>query len=176
MKRAEKQNVVEALNEKFSRAQAVVLTDYRGLDTTAMNELRVQLREASVEYQVVKNTLMLRASEGTDMALLKDHFVGPSAVAVSYEDPVAPAKVLTKFGKDHPALELKAAVLGGKFVDVEGIKTLSKLPSREELLSQLLSVFNGPARSFVSVLSGVPRAFVNVLNAVKEQKESQESS
>jgi len=118
LKRAEKQNVVEALNEKFSKAAAVVLTDYRGLDTAAMNELRVQLREASVEYQVVKNTLMFRASEGTDMALLKDHFVGPSAVAVSYEDPVAPAQVLTKFGKDHPALELKAAVLGGKFVDV----------------------------------------------------------
>jgi len=176
LKRAEKQNVVEALNEKFSKAEAVVLTDYRGLDAAAMNELRVQLREASVEYQVVKNTLMLRASEGTDMALLKDHFVGPSAVAVSYEDPVAPAKALTKFGKDHPALELKAGVLGGRFIDVEGIKALSKLPSREELLSQLLSVFNGPARSFVSVLSGVPRAFVNVLNAVKEQKESQENN
>jgi large subunit ribosomal protein L10 len=172
LKRSEKENVVEALKEKFSKAEAVVLTDYRGLDTTAMNELRVQLREVSVEYQVVKNTLMLRASEGTDMALLKDHFVGPSAVAVSYEDPVAPAKVLTKFGKDHPALEIKAGVLAGKAIDVEGIKQLSKLPSREELLSKLLSVFNGPARSFVSVLSGVPRAFLGVLNAVKEQKEA----
>ena len=133
------------------------------------------MREASVEYQVVKNTLMLRAAEGTDMALLSEYFVGPSAVAVSYGDPVAPAKVLTKFGKDYPALELKAGVLGGKAIDVEGIKALSKLPSREELLSQLLSVFNGPARSFVSVLSGVPRSFLGVLNAIKEQKESQGS-
>jgi large subunit ribosomal protein L10 len=92
-------------------------------------------------------------------------------VAVSYEDPVAPAKVLTKFGKDHPALEIKAGVLAGKAIDVAGIEQLSKLPSREELLSKLLSVFNGPAQSFVSVLSGVPRAFLGVLNAVKEQKE-----
>jgi large subunit ribosomal protein L10 len=175
LKRAEKENVVQALNEKFSKAQAVVLTDYRGLDTAAMNELRVRLREAAVEYQVVKNTLMSRASEGTDMALLSEHFVGPSAIAVSYDDPVAPAKVLTKFGKDYPALELKAGVLGGKAVNVEGLQALSKLPSREELLSQLLSVFNGPARSFVSVLSAVPRGFLNVLNAVKEQKESQGS-
>lgn len=175
MKRSEKEQVVEGLREKFSKARAVVLTDYRGLDTTAMNELRARLREESVEYQVVKNTLMLRASEGTDMAVLKEMFVGPSAIAVSYEDPVAPAKVLTKFGKDHPALEIKAGMLAGNAIDVAEIGQLAKLPSREELLSKLLSVFNGPARSFVSVLSGVPRSFLGVLNAVKDQKEAQGS-
>lgn len=172
MKRSEKEELVKALNERFSRAKALVLTDYRGLDTTAMNALRAQLREASVEYRVVKNTLMSRASEGTDAALLKDYFVGPSAVALSYEDPVAPAKVLVKFNKDNNKLEVRVGVLDGKVIDLEGIRRLAELPSREALLSQLLSVFNGPARSFVTVLSGVPRNLLGVLNAIKAEKET----
>jgi len=172
LKRSEKEELVKALNERFSRAKALVLTDYRGLDTTAMNALRAQLREASVEYRVVKNTLMSRASEGTDAALLKDYFVGPSAVALSYEDPVAPAKVLVKFNKDNNKLEVRVGVLDGKVIDLEGIRRLAELPSREALLSQLLSVFNGPARSFVTVLSGVPRNLLGVLNAIKAEKET----
>lgn len=172
MKRLEKEELVKVLNEKFSKAKALVLTDYRGLDTSAMNALRVKLREASVEYRVVKNTLMSRASDGTDVALLKEHFAGPSAVALSYEDPVAPANVLVKFSKEHADLEVKAGVLEGKVIDLEGIKRLAELPSREALLSQLLSVFNGPARSFVTVLSGVPRNLLGVLNAIKAEKES----
>jgi large subunit ribosomal protein L10 len=172
LKRSEKEELVKALNERFSRAKALVLTDYRGLDTTAMNALRAQLRDASVEYRVVKNTLMSRASEGTDAALLKDYFVGPSAVALSYEDPVAPAKVLVKFNKDNNKLEVRVGVLDGKVIDLEGIKRLAELPSREALLSQLLSVFNGPARSFVTVLSGVPRNLLGVLNAIKAEKET----
>ena len=96
MKRPEKEKAVEALHDKFSRARTVLLTDYRGLNMSAMNELRSQLREASIEYRVVKNTLMNRAADGTDMTLLKEHFFGPCALALSYEDPVAPAKVLVK--------------------------------------------------------------------------------
>ncbi len=172
MKRAEKKELVEALHEKLSKAKALVLTDYRGLDTSAMNRLRRQLREASVEYRVVKNTLMSRAADGTDTALLKDYFAGPSAAAISYDDPVAPAKVLVKFGEEHAALQVKAGVLDGRVVDMEGIKRLSRLPSHEALLGQLLSVFNGPARSLVTVLIGVPRSFLGVLNAIKEQKAS----
>jgi large subunit ribosomal protein L10 len=171
LKRLEKEELVKVLNEKFSRAKALVLTDYRGLDTSAMNALRTQLREASVEYRVVKNTLMSRASDGTDVALLKDHFAGPSAVALSYEDPVAPAKVLVKFSEEHDDLEVKAGVLDGNVIDLEGIKRLAKLPSREALLAQMLSVFSGPARSFVTVLSGVPRNLLGVLNAIKAEKE-----
>ncbi len=172
LKRAEKDELVKVLHEKLSRAKALVLTDYRGLDTSAMEKLRGKLREASVEYRVVKNTLMSRASDGTDVAVLKDFFAGPSAVALSYEDPVAPAKVLVKFGEEHAALEVKAGLLDGKILDVEGIKRLARLPSREALLSQLLSVFNGPARSLVTVLSGVQRDFLGVLNAIKREKES----
>lgn len=172
MKRADKKVLVEALHGKFSKAKALVLTDFRGLDTSAMHALRRQLREASVEYQVVKNTLMSRASDGTDMVLLKDYFSGPSAVALSYDDPVAPAKVLAKFGEEYAALQIKAGVVDGKVVDADGVKRLSKLPSREVLLAQTFSVLNGPVRSLLTVLQGVPRNLVAVLHAIKEQKDS----
>ena len=172
MKREDKKALVEALHERFSKAKALVLTDFRGLDTSTMHELRCQLRGASIEYRVVKNTLMSRASEGTDMALLKEYFSGPSAVALSYDDPIAPAKVLTKFSEEHAALEVKAGIVEGKVIDSKRIKQLSKLPSREGLLSQLLSVLHGPARSLLMVLNGVPREFLGVLHAIGREKES----
>ena len=150
----------------------MVLTDFMGLSTSAMNELRGRLREASVEYRVVKNTLMLRASGGTDMVLLKEHFSGPCAVALSYEDPVTPAKILTKFSEENAALEVKAGTVGGRAMDAAGIERFSKLPSREGLLAQLLSVLNGPPTSLVTVLGGVQRKFLGVLQAIKEQKEA----
>ena len=172
MKRAEKEKLIEALHEKFSRAKATVLTDFRGMNTSAMNELRGQLREASVEYRVVKNTLMLRASHGTDMALLKDHFSGPCAVALSYDDPVAPAKILTKFSEENAALEVKAGMVDGQVIDSAGVKRLSRLPPREGLLAQLLSVLNSSATTLVIVLGGVPRNLLGVLEAIKGQKEA----
>ena len=171
MKTAEKEKVVEALHEKFSRARAVLLTDFRGLDVSAMSELRGQLRGASVEYKVVKNSLMTRAADGTDMALLKEHFFGSCAVALSYEDPVAPATILIKFSEDNSALEVKAGVVEGQVVDLAGIKRLSKLPSHEVLLTQLVSLMSIPVTGLVTVLSAVLRNFVGVLEAIKLQKE-----
>ena len=125
MKRSEKEKVVEALHEKFSRARAMLLTDFRGLNTSAMDELRSQVRDASVEYRVVKNTLMTRAADGTDMALLKEHFFGPCAAAFSYEDPVVPARILIKFSQDNSALGVKAGVVEGRVVDFAGAKITS---------------------------------------------------
>jgi large subunit ribosomal protein L10 len=175
LKRTEKEKVIEALHEKLSRARTVLLTDFRGLNVSAMSELRSQLRGASVEYRVVKNSLMTRAADGTDMALLKDHLIGPCAVALSYEDSVAPAKILVKFSEDNSALEVKVGVVEGQVVDLAGIKRLSKLPSREVLLTQVLSVMNAPATGLVTVLSGVLRNFMGVLEAVKRQKEGPET-
>ena len=172
MKKAEKKQLVQGLHEKLSKAKALILTDFRGLNTSAMNELRNQLREASVEYRVVKNTLMSRASDGTDMAVLKDYLSGPSAVALSYDDPIVPAKVLAKFGEQYAALEIRAGIVDGKVVDAEDIKRLAKLPSWDGVMAQLLSVLNGPARSLLTVLNGVPRKFVAVLHAIKEKKTS----
>ncbi len=171
LKRSEKEKVVEALHDKFSRARALLLTDFRGLNMSAMNELRSQLRDASVEFRVVKNTLMTRAAEGTDMALLKEHFSGPCGVALSYEDPVAPATILMKFCEANSALEVKAGVVESQVLDLSGIKRLSKLPSQEVLFTQLLSLMNAPVTGLVRVLSGVLRNFIGVVEAIKQQRQ-----
>lgn len=172
MKLEAKQIITEDLHDRFARSAIIVLTDYKGLDVTSINDLRRKLREANIEYQVVKNTLLVRAAEDTEVALIKDHFKGPSAVAISYDDPVAPAKVLTQFAKDNDKLEIKVGVLNGKVLDAQAIKALALLPSREVMLAQLLATLNAVPSSFVRVLAEVPRSMVNVLTAIKDQKEA----
>jgi len=176
LKIEDKKTIVEDLHEKFSRSKVIIVTDYKGLNVTEMNDLRGQLQEADIEYKVVKNTLLIRASEGTDAALVGDSYVGPTAVALSYDDPVSPAKVLTAFAKEHKALELKAGVLMGKVLDLSAIDALSALPSREQLLAQLLSVIIGTPTAFVRALNDVSKRLLNVLQAVKESKAEQAAS
>jgi len=172
MRLDKKKAVVEELHEKFSRSKVVIITDYKGLDVAAVSSLRRKLRDVDVEYKVVKNTLLVRASEDTDAALIKDSFKGPSAVALSYDDPVAPAKVLSDFAKENEKLEIKIGVMEGRILDISAIKALSSLPSRDVLLAQVLSAMNGVPTSLVSVLSALPRQFLNVLQAIKDQKEA----
>ena len=172
MKLDEKKKIVDELKDKFSKSKVVIVTDYKGLDVTTINSLRRELRESQVEYRVVKNTLLIRAAENTDLAMIKDNFKGPSAIAISYEDPVAPAKVLTDFAKDHEQLDIKAAVMEGRALDLAAIQALSKLPSREAIVGQLLSVMTGVPTGLVRALSDVPRRLLNVLGAVKNQKEA----
>ena len=114
----------------------------RELNKPAMTELRSKLREADVEYQVIKNTMLRRAVEGTDVEVIQGDFKGPSAIALSVEDPVAPAKILTDFAKTNPKLEIRVGVLEGKVLDLASIKALSDLPSREELLAQVLAAMD----------------------------------
>ena len=133
-----KQPIVQAIAEDVKDAASVVLVDYRGLTVAQDTELRKQLREAGITYKVYKNTMMKRAFEGTDFAVLDEHLEGPSAIAVSKDDATAPARILCKFAKDAKALELKAGVVEGTLYDVDGLTELSKIPSREELLSKLL--------------------------------------
>jgi large subunit ribosomal protein L10 len=173
LKIAEKQSIVEDLKDRFTRSKVVIVTDYKGLNVTSINSLRRQLREADCEYRVVKNTLLRRASEETDIAVIKDTFTGPNAVTFSYEDPVAPAKVLTEFAKSNDKLEIRVGVMDGKMLDVNAIKALSALPSHEVLLSQLLAVMNGVPRSFVSTLHNILGQLLNVLMAIKEKKEQE---
>jgi large subunit ribosomal protein L10 len=168
----EKQKITEDLHERFSKSAIVVVTDYKGLDVSSMNDLRRKLREEDIEFQVAKNTLLMRAAKDTEVALIQDYFKGPSAVALSYEDPVAPAKILTQFAKENQKLEIKGGVLQDKILDVDAIKALAKLPSREVLLGQLLSVFNEVPSSFVRTIAEIPRSFLNVLTAIREQKET----
>ena len=135
-----KKQIVADLHKRFSRSVVVIVTDYKGLDVPTLNDLRRKLHEADIEYRVVKNSLLVRASEKTDVGLIKDHFKGPSAIALSYDDPVAPAKVLTEFVKEHKDLEIKAGEMNGKVLDLGAVKALSSLPSREELLAQVRSL------------------------------------
>ena len=168
----EKKKIVENLQERFSKSAIVIITDYKGLDVATINELRGKLKKENIEYQVVKNTLLTRASAETDVDLIKEHFRGPSAVALSYDDPVAPAKIIMDFVKDHEALEVKAGVMNGKMLDAGQIKALSMLPSREELLAKFLSVLNGVPTSLVRTLSEIPKKMIYLVLAVKDQKEA----
>jgi large subunit ribosomal protein L10 len=167
-----KQQIAENLHDRFARSAIIVVTDYNGLDVAALNDLRRRLRVEGVEYQVVKNTLLVRAAADTEADLIKEYFKGPSAVAISYDDPVAPAKVLTQFAKENNKLEIKVGVLNGKVLDLNAVKALATLPSKEVMLAQFLAVLNAVPTSFVRVLAEVPRSLLNVLTAIKEQKEA----
>ena len=168
----EKKRIAQNLNERFSKAAVVIVSDYKGLDVAAINDLRGKLRQEDVEFQVAKNSLLIRASEETDVALIKDSFKGPSAVALSYADPVAPAKILTGFAKENKVFEIKVGVMGGKILDASSIKALSALPSREVLLGSLVATLNSVPTGFVRTLAEIPRRLMNVLQAVRDQKEA----
>ncbi len=168
----EKKRIAQNLNERFSKAAVVIVSDYKGLDVAAINDLRGKLRQEDVEFQVAKNSLLIRASKETDVALIKDSFKGPSAVALSYADPVAPAKILTEFAKENKVFEIKVGVMGGKILDASSIKALSALPSREVLLGSLVATLNSVPTGFVRTLAEIPRRLLNVLQAVRDQKEA----
>lgn len=144
----QKKQHVEEIAEKFSNAKTAVLVDYRGLNVEEVTELRKQLREAGVEYKVYKNTMTRRATEKAGFEELHEVLVGPTAIAFSEEDAVAPAKVIGGFAKEHEALEIKGGIVEGNVATLEQIKELSELPSHDGLLSMLLSVLQAPVRNF----------------------------
>ena len=150
-----KQPIVQAIAEEIKDAQSVVLVDYRGLTVAQDTELRKQLREAGVVYKVYKNTLMKRAFEGTACEGLDNCLEGPSAIAVSKDDATAPARILCNFAKDAPALEVKGGVVEGSVYDAAGITELSKIPSREVLLSRLLGSMQSPIANFARVIKQI---------------------
>lgn len=172
MKLEEKKKIAENFHEKLSSAKVVILTDYKGLNVEAISDLRKKLREFQIEYRVVKNSLLERASENTGAVLIKENFKGPTAVALSYDDPVAPAKILIKFAETNKNLTIKAGLLDGKALDFNAIKALSTMPSREVLLAQVLSAMNGVPVAFVRTLGEIPKQFLYVLQAIKQQKEA----
>ena len=150
-----KQPIVQAIASEIEGAQSVVLVDYRGLTVAQDTELRKQLREAGVVYKVYKNTMMKRAFEGTPCEGLESCLEGPSAIAVSKDDATAPARILCNFAKDAPALELKGGVVEGNVYDVAGLTELSKIPSREVLLSRLLGSMQSPIANFARVIKQI---------------------
>ena len=150
-----KQPIVEEISANIKDAQSVVVVDYRGLTVEQDTQLRKAMREAGITYKVYKNTMMKRAFEGTEFAALEEHLEGPSAIAISKDDATAPARILCKFAKDAPALELKGGVVEGAAYDVAGLTELSKIPSREELLSRLLGSMQSPIANFARVIKQI---------------------
>ncbi|MFD1708451.1 50S ribosomal protein L10 [Siminovitchia sediminis] len=151
----QKKQIVEEIAGKLKSSVSTVIVDYRGLNVAEVTELRKQLREAGVEYKVYKNSMARRAAEEADLAGLNEMLVGPNAIAFSTEDVIAPAKILNDFAKEHEALEIKAGVIEGNIATVEEIKALASLPSREGLLSMLLSVLQAPMRNLALATKAV---------------------
>jgi large subunit ribosomal protein L10 len=157
-----KKQIVDEIAEKLKTSVSTIVVDYRGLNVAEVTELRKQLREAGVEFKVYKNSMVRRAADSVELSALNAALTGPNAIAFSTEDVVAPAKILTDFAKKHDALEIKAGVIEGTIASVEEVKALAELPSREGLLSMLLSVLQAPIRNLALVTK-----------AVAEQKEEQ---
>ncbi|MFC5713781.1 50S ribosomal protein L10 [Thalassorhabdus alkalitolerans] len=151
----QKQQVVSEIAEKLENSVSTILVDYRGLDVAEATELRKQLREAGVDFKVYKNTMTRRATEQVNLTDLDEHLVGPTAIATSTEDVVAPAKVLNNFAKNHEALEIKTGVIEGRVVSLDEIKQLADLPSHDGLVSMLLSVLQAPMRNFALATKAV---------------------
>jgi len=165
VRKEEKQDVIKELHEKFARAKSAVLTGYSGINVEQITELRSKLRQSKVEYRVVKNTLARKAAEGTGLEALKDYFVGPIGIALGYDDPVAPAKVLQEFSKSQQKLELKVGVLEGKLLKQADVKALASLPSLNALRGKIVGLLQAPASRIVGVLQAPGGQVARVLRA-----------
>lgn len=174
LKRSEKSKILEELKDKLSRASATVLTDFKGLTVAEMMTLRDALAAEKVEYKVVKNTLMRMACRNTGASALEPLLHGTCAIAIGYDDPTVPARVLKKITKSNEKLKIKGGALGGKFLTPEEVMALADFPTKQELLAQLLGVLAAVPTALVTVLSGVPRNFVGVLSALKQKREEEQ--
>jgi large subunit ribosomal protein L10 len=152
---AKKAQEVEVVTAKLKEAASVVVVDYRGLTVEQVTDLRKQLRDANIEMKVIKNGILRRAAEAAGLEGMEDVFVGPTAVAFSNEDVVAPAKIMNDFAKNADKLEIKGGIIEGNVSSVEEIVALAKLPSREGLLSMLLSVLQAPVRDVAYAVKAV---------------------
>ena len=166
-----KKAFIDQMNERLKKAQAAYVVDYQGLDVESMNKIRNELRKIDAEIYVIKNRLLKLASKDTDTESIADQFVGPCAIALTYDDVVAPAKVLVGLEKDLDKLEIKVGQTSGKMIDLDGIKRLAKLPGREQLLAQVLSAMQAVPTSIVRVTNGVLVNLMNVLKAIETAKQ-----
>lgn len=169
-----KAEAIQVIKEKLETAKAVVLTDYRGLNVAQVTDLRKKLRDAGIEYKVLKNTLTgIAAKEvGIDESV-ENYLQGPTAIAFTYDDPVAAAKILAEFAKGNDKLQIKGGILDKKVISAEGVDALAKLPAREVLIAQVLAGMQAPISGLVNVLQGTIRNFVYVVDAIRKQKEGE---
>jgi len=170
MNKTEKAEMVESLSSDLAKSSNAILFAFAGLKVPEVTELRRQVRGTQSKYLVVKNTLALRATKGTALEAVAEHFTGATAVAYNQSNAVALAKVLTTFAKANPNLVFKAAVIEGKAVAASEIKAIADLPSREELVARLLFLMQSPLRRLATVLNGPVRNLAGVMGQIAEQK------
>ena len=168
--RAQKEKMVADYVERMSHSQALILTDYRGLSVADISDLRRRLREVDGVFQVVKNTLFARALEEAGLPIPTEHMEGPVAVGYCLGDAPPVAKAMVDFAREEDLLKVRGAILGTNLLDLEGVKGLADLPSREVLLAQLVGTLQGPMGSLVSTLQAPMRELVQVLQARSEQE------
>ncbi len=167
-----KQQTIDELNDVFTRAKSAILAHYHGISAADMTVLRTHMRERAVDFRVIKNTLAKKAMKDTPLEVLESEFKGPVSLLVSFDDAVAPAKALADYARSgvKKSPDVVAGVVEGQQVTLEEIQALADLPSKEVLLSQLLSVMNGPTTNFVGVFRALLRKLVGTLDAIKDQK------
>ena len=171
MNRTEKEQVIGELHEKMAKAKAAIVGEPRGLNVATVTELRKKLRDQKVEYRVVKNTLAARAAKGTSLEAVAEKFVGPTAIVMSYDDVVLPAKLLAEFMKDRETFAVRAAVVEGKVIDAKGVQALAKLPGLKELRAQIAAMIAQPATKLVRMIGTPGQLLAGVLGARREQLE-----
>jgi len=169
LNRKEKEQAISDLHEQIEKFQGAVLTHYRGLNVEKMSALRQRLREEKISYHVVKNTLMKIASKGTDLEKLNDYFEGPTAIAISYGDPIILAKILSEYVKTLPTLEIKAGLIQGRVVSPEEVKALATMPSREVLFGQILGGIQIAGAQLGGVLLSALQQVLGVIQARADQ-------
>jgi len=169
--KAEKQTIVEQIQDQFKNSVSAICVDFRGVNVEKITNFRRQVQDASGTYQVVKNTLARRAVADTSFEGLREFLVGPTGVIFCEGEPMEPAKVAVAFAKEtNGALQVKGAVIDGIVFDAKGVEQISKLPSRQEMLGQLVSSLQSPLNGLVGTLEGVTREFVYTLQAISDQK------
>jgi large subunit ribosomal protein L10 len=172
--RTQKEEQVSELNEKFSRAKSVYVADYRGLNVAAADNLRQRIRKGGAgdfEYRVAKNSVLRRASADLDVAGLVSHFEGPTAVAISFSDPVGLAKILSDFAKDHEVFELKGGLVDGEVIDTAQIAALAKLPSMDALRGMIIGLVLAPATKLVRLIAEPGAQLARLVEARRAQQE-----
>ena len=176
MKKDEKEVMVSELREKFLRAKVAVLAEFSGMAVEEVRDVKKQLRGVKGEFKVVKNTMAIRAAVGTTLEGIIRHFKGPTAIALGYEDPIAPAKILKNIADKQTKLKIKAGVIESRVIDLAAFKQIALLPSKEVLLGQLAARFKSPLYGFAGSLNGVLSKFVRTLQAVQEKRPASEPS
>jgi large subunit ribosomal protein L10 len=168
--RKDKKEVVREIKKRLEEAQAIVLADFRGLNVHEISDLRKRLGEMGIEFRVLKNTLTRRAAHEVGLEELDRQLEGPTALALSYTDPVAPAKALIAFSREHEFLKIKGGVLQGRVLEAPQVRELAFMPPKVELIARLAGVMQAPIANLVYVLSAPMQGFVTALKAVAEKK------